>query len=84
MPQPRRPEVSVSGKRDLPEDAILTSVSIDPSDNGGFTVKQNYRYPEKKTTTGKSEPCSYRYIEPRDFTFESRASMLAHINSVFK
>lgn len=72
--------VSASGKKGsaLPKGAVCTSVTITPSENGGFTVEHRYRAPK---TSGKSYP---DYIEPRDFTFESEASMLAHVKTAFK
>lgn len=74
--------VSASGKRSLPEGATLASLTINPSENGGFTVEHRYNAPEKRDSRGKAEPC-YQYIEPRDYTFESKETMLAHVSAAF-
>jgi hypothetical protein len=75
--------VSASGKKTLPEGAILTRLSINPSENGGFTVEHHYRAPERKSSSGKAEYCGSSYIEPRDYTFETKESMLQHVSGVF-
>jgi hypothetical protein len=71
--------VSVSGAKssDLPKGATCSSVRITPSENGGFTVEHSYRAPK---SSGKDYP---QYIEPRDYTFESMDSMLAHLKTAF-
>ena len=72
------PAVSASGAKTekLPKGAYCTGVEITPSENGGFTVTHRYSAPKTK-----GEP--YSYIEPRDYTFESKDSMLAHVGTAF-
>jgi hypothetical protein len=72
--------VSVSGKKstDLPKGAVCTSVSITPSENGGYTVEHRYRAP-----AGKGKGDFPGYIEPKEYTFESKESMLKHVGTAF-
>lgn len=73
------PLVSASGAKssDLPKGAVCTSVNIVPSENGGFTVTHRYEAPPGK---GKDYPS---YIPSKDYTFESKDSMLKHVGTAF-
>lgn len=55
----------------------LTSVSIEPSENGGFSVRQSYRLDPPK---GSRDPYP-TYVEPKTFTFESFDAMVEHLKS---
>lgn len=74
------PPVSASGAKgsELPKGAVCTSITVTPSENGGFTVEHRYRAP---ATKGRDYP---GYVEPKEYTFESKASMLAHVKTAFK
>jgi hypothetical protein len=50
---------------------VLTEARIRPSENGGFTVEQQYRQDSK----GEPSP----YVEPKTFTFESFDTMVSHL-----
>lgn len=61
---------------------VLTRVEIEPSENGGFTLKEHYRLESPK---GRSVPV-YELSgcrEPKTFTFETFASMAAHLQRLF-
>jgi len=71
-------EVSASPPTKESEAGPLSSVSIEPSDNGGFLVRCSY----KPKPTRKSEMSS-GWVEPKTLTFESKEAMLAHIEALF-
>lgn len=56
---------------------VLACVEIEPSENGGYSVRQRYRV--EAPTGRKLVDCVNRYIEPKTLVFESAASLFAHL-----
>jgi hypothetical protein len=52
---------------------VLSSISIEPSQNGGFAVSQRYRLERGNDGMG--------YCEPETYTFESADSLFAHLKA---
>lgn len=70
---------SASGPRPAKKTSTgkVDNVSIEPSDNGGFTVTCRREAPKPK----KGEYSGY--VEPDKYVFGSAADMLAHVGGLF-
>lgn len=55
----------------------LARLEVAPSTNGGFTVEQRYKTERKKASSGPG--CCYDYMDPETYTFESKDSLIAHL-----
>lgn len=57
---------------------VLHRVEIEPSDNGGFTVRVHHRMKVKGDNSGIGS-----YIEPETHVFKTKQEMDAHTDKIF-
>jgi hypothetical protein len=74
--RPVAPVTASGSKKSTGGKKTLSRCEIAPSTNGGFTVEQRYKT-ERKSSSGPG--CCYDYVDPETYTFESKDSLIAHL-----
>lgn len=79
---PEGVEASVSRRGDDYKGMVCSNVSVEPTDNGGFIVRQSFRPKAEKPRKGDM-CCGPSWVEPKTLTFKSIGEVASFLKDAF-